>query len=94
MYKMDYKPAIMRLMVAQETGDPKQPYKHIFGSYRPFGDLLLVESKEILPSGIYYAYAELDWTSPYIDSFTLNAIGYNIKAKEVEHNKFPDFIKE
>ena len=89
----DYKPANMRLMVAQKTNKPDSPFKHLFGAFKWTGDNLCMEASEILEKGTYYAYIELDWNNTIITEYTCNIIGYEAKVKEIEHNECKDFFK-
>jgi len=91
--KTDYKPAAMRLVVAKETNDPNRPYKHLFGTYRWSRDNLFEESPQFLEKGTYYAWVELDWSNSIFNEYTLNIIGYEVKAKEIKHEECPKFMK-
>ena len=92
--EMEYKPALMRVMVGIKTNDIKTPYKYIVGGFKSYSDQYLLESPDIVEEGEYYAFIQLDWNNSIINKFSLWALGYGIKLEKADKNEWPNFLIE
>ena len=52
--EMEYKPALMRILIGSKTEDKKNPYKYIAGGFKSYSTQYSLKSTDKSDNGIYY----------------------------------------